>query len=578
MFLSILNKREKIKMSDFGSSAFAKFLKKNKICPVCNIKKLIAATKITQDGADGFSNSTALTPPMGWASRNLFGSHINENIIYETAQAMRQCGLGDFGYTYVNIDDCWMSPVRDENGRLCADPVNFPSGMKELVKKINDCGFKAGIYTSNGTLTCQDMPSSLGHERTDAESFADWGFEFFKYDFCHNKAIPTSAPEIAKLTVSDLSGKTVCELSAEEAILRGTAERFSDNNFSAGNYIGGLDAKGGEAIFDRVSVPEAGEYIITLLLHRSGIENTYAEITVNGVESYALTAPGSLGIKEGRAQVKAKLRQGINSLLICNPISSRMDSAAKQYRNMGYELIRAAELSAKKENREIKPICYSICEWGLNRPWKWGHTAGNMWRTTPDIRPKWNSILGIYEHNVRLDKFAGVGHWNDPDMLEVGNGDLTYDENRAHFTLWCMMASPLILGNDIRKFIKEDGTVDTSNPIFGIITEKEAIAINQDKLGIQCKRVKAGICDILVKPLENNEIAVCLFNKGSKGKEISFDINELTKLNGVRLPRCRKYTVRNIWDKTDFISSGIITEHLNGRDVLLYRIKAEKEY
>lgn len=564
-------------MADLMHSSFAKFLKKNGICPVCNVKKIISAAKITADGADTFRNGAALTPPMGWASWNLFRRNIDENVIYETARAMQTAGLDKLGYTYVNIDDCWMSSLRDKDGRLQGDLAAFPSGMKTLVEKINGCGFKAGIYTSNGTRTCEDMPSSLGHERTDAETFAEWGFEYFKYDFCHNKAIPTKAPEIAQIFVSDETGNTVCDYTAEEAELRGTAERFSDEKFAGGNYIGGLDANGGMAIFPAVTVPEAGKYTLTLLLHRAGRSDGYAEIVVNGVDTYPVSAPGTNGAhREGRIQTEISLEAGENTVMIHNPIGSRMDSAAKQYRNMGFELIRAARLAAEKENRAEKPICFSICEWGLNRPWKWGRTAGNLWRTTPDIRPTWASIVGIYEANVRLDKYASVGHWNDPDMLEVGNGDLTHNENRAHFSLWCMMAAPLILGNDIRKLIRPDGTPDKENNVYKIITNEEMIAIDQDALGIQCRRVKAGKCDVLVKPLENGEIAVCLFNKMKNAAEASFDINELTNINGVQLPASRKYAVRNVWDKTDFVSTGKITEHVNGRDVIVYRIKAEK--
>lgn len=565
-------------MADFMHSPLAKFLKKNGICPVCNVKKIIAATKITADGADTLCNGAALTPPMGWASWNSFRRNINESIIIETAKAMQAAGLDKLGYTYVNIDDCWMSSMRDKDGKLQGDLAAFPSGMKSLVQKINECGFKAGIYTSNGTLTCEDMPSSLGHERTDAETFADWGFEYFKYVFCHNVPIPTAAPEIAAMIISGKNGETICEYTAEEAELRGTAERFADEKFPGGNYIGGLDANGGMAIFPHVFLPEAGAYTLTLYLHRKGKNARYAEIVINGTEVYPVTDPGTKGThREGRLQATVRFEAGENTVMLHNPVGSRMDSAAKQYRNMGLELIRAAKLAAEKENREVKPICFSVCEWGLNRPWKWGKTAGNLWRTTPDIRPTWTSIVGIYELNVRLGPYAGTGHWNDPDMLEVGNGELTHNENRAHFSVWCMMASPLILGNDIRKLLKSDGTPDTGNAVYKIITNEEMIAIDQDALGIQCKRVKAGKCDVLVKPLVNGELAVCLFNKSKNGAEAGFDINELTSLNGVQLPAGKKYAVRDIWDRTDFISDGKITEHINGRDVKVYRIKEKKE-
>lgn len=137
-------------------------------------------------------------------------------------------------------------------------------------------------------------------------------------------------------------------------------------------------------------------------------------------------------------------------------------------------------------------------------------------------------MLGIYERNVRLYAHAGPGGWNDPDMLEVGNGSLTFEENKSHFTLWCMMAAPLILGNDIRKFIKADGTVDEENKTLSILKNREVIAIDQDPLGVQCRRVrKDGLVDILVKPLENRELAVCFFNKGPSEKQVEVSLRAL---------------------------------------------------
>ena len=185
------------------------------------------------------------------------------------------------------------------------------------------------------------------------------------------------------------------------------------------------------------------------------------------------------------------------------------------------------------------------------------------------------SIIGIYEATVRLYKYAAPGNWNDPDMLEVGNGDLTDDENRAHFSLWCMLAAPLILGNDIRKFIKEDGSVDTGNKVLKIISNQKAIAINQDKLGIQCRRIKTnGITDVLVKPLQNKEVAVCLLNKGNSKKDVSFNIRDLLNLSYVELPDSDRYTVHDIWENTTFVAGNEISASLNGHSVKLYKIQA----
>ena len=564
-------------MPDFKNSSLAVFLRKKKICPVCAAKRVMAATQIHLDSADRFSNSTALTPPMGWASWNLFRNRINEKLIEDIAKAMRDSGLADCGYQYVNVDDCWMSSSRDADGRLQGDLATFPSGMKALVEKVNALGLKLGIYTSNGTLTCEDLPSSLYHERTDAETFAEWGVEYFKYDFCHHVAIPTNAPEISFVTLTKPGDSEGITLYAEDAELRGNAILLTDEKMAdTGRYVSGLESGGGSMHFNNVEIPEDGTYALTLGLHKSGIKDKYLEIVINDTEVYSLTEPGTKGFThDGRNQITVTLKKGYNSFKFHNPVGSKMDSAAKQYRNMGKELQRATRLVAEREGREEKPICFSICEWGWHKPWIWGHTAGNLWRTTPDIKPNWLSIIGIYEATVRLYKHAGPGNWNDPDMLEVGNGNLTENENKAHFSLWCMMAAPLILGNDLRKFIRPDGTVDKENPVFKIVSNKGAIAINQDKLGLQCRRVKSnGLCDVLVKPLENNEIAVCLLNKGPVEMEISFDMKAIAKESFSILPDADEYDVYDIWDEKEFEIKDCHSAKVAPHSVKLYRIKA----
>ena len=219
-------------------------------------------------------------------------------------------------------------------------------------------------------------------------------------------------------------------------------------------------------------------------------------------------------------------------------------------------------------------MVYSICEWGLNFPWKWGATAGNLWRTTQDIQANWFSISVIYEFNVRLWAHAGNGGWNDPDMLEVGNGNLTDDENRSHFSLWCMMAAPLILGNDLRTFLNEDGTADTENKTLKIVTNKAAIAIDQDKRGLQCRRIKTGLVDVLVKPLENKELAICVFNKSNKSIEEEIDIEDIAELNWVDLPEALQYEVYDVWNDKTFSTKEDIETTVPAHGVALFRVKA----
>jgi|UniRef100_UPI0035C94896 alpha-galactosidase len=161
-----------------------------------------------------------------------------------------------------------------------------------------------------------------------------------------------------------------------------------------------------------------------------------------------------------------------------------------------------------------RPIVLSICEWGSTRPWLWASRIGNLWRTTSDISDHWDGrhsyalgLLPIVDQNEPLASFAGPGHWNDPDMLEVGNGGMTDTEYRSHFSLWAMMAAPLIAGNDVA----------TMTPATAaILLNREVIAVDQDALGIQGRRVAAnGTSEVWSKPLADGGRAVLLFNRGS---------------------------------------------------------------
>jgi alpha-galactosidase len=174
-----------------------------------------------------------------------------------------------------------------------------------------------------------------------------------------------------------------------------------------------------------------------------------------------------------------------------------------------------------------RPIVLSICEWGKASPWLWGkQSGGNLWRTTGDIQDRWagkkewspgdccsNGMLDIVDENEPLYSAAGPGHWNDPDMLEVGNGGMTTTEYRSHFSLWAIMAAPLIAGNDLRSMTPE---------IHDILTNKEVVAIDQDALGRQGRRVwKDGDLEVWAKQLQNGDRAAILLNRGSSEQSIT---------------------------------------------------------
>ena len=547
------------------------YLKNKDICPKCEVKKLLAKTQIHYTKDEMYNNGAALTPPMGWSSWNIFRHNINENVILDIAKAVKESGLADAGYVYINLDDCWQSSLRDENGKLQGDFSTFPHGIKWLVEQINELGLKVGIYSSNGTLTCEDLPASLYNEQIDAETFAEWGIEYFKYDYCHHVLIPTDAPYIDSISIvgKDIDNELVFK--AKDATLKGDAKVVNEEDGKT--YVKGLCSSLGTIEFNNIVVPTDGEYVFTLIMRKNTCKGQFCVVTVNGTDKYDfLIAEQKAFSREGRRQIKINLKAGINTISITNPVASPMDSAAMQYEKMGRELVKATKKYAEENNCEEKKILYSICEWGWNKPWKWGGKAGNIWRTTGDIQPNWASVMGIYEFNVKLDKYAGPGAFNDPDMLEVGNGKFTYEENKSHFTLWSMMAAPLILGNDIRTFIKEDGTVDKDNKVLQILTNKDVIKVNQDKLGIQCKRIKAGLKDILVKPLENNEVAVCFFNKTNSNTLMTCDMADIHNVIEVTLPNADSYTCKELWYKTEEVITDKISTTVAPHGVKIFKI------
>lgn len=376
----------------------------------------------------------AQTPPMGWSSWNAFQCNINEKIIREIADAMVSSGMKAAGYKYINIDDCWQG-YRDSLGFIHPDSAKFPSGMKALADYVHSKGLKLGIYSDAGAETCAGYPASRGHEYQDAITYAKWGIDYLKYDWCNTENL---------------------------------------------NAIG------------------------------------------------------------------------------------------------AYTTMRNALYAAGR------PIVFSICEWGTNKPWHWAGKIGNLWRTTGDIYPcfdcKYNhgtwfafGPMQILDMQKGLRKYAGPGHWNDPDMLEVGNG-MTVSEDRAHFSMWCMIAAPLIAGNDLRKMRKE--TLD-------ILTNRDAIAVDQDSLGIEgFKYSSHDSLEVWFKPLERGDWAVCFLNRSSKPKNISFDWKKETvsdSLSGRNTHFDKvNYQIKNLWsNKITGTTGKTLTGKVPMHDVLMLRLIKE---
>lgn len=530
-------------------------------CPICALQKITKPTKVTidTDSEEPYSNGAALTPPMGWSSWNTFRQNISEDLILSTAEAMKKTGLLEAGYQYINLDDCWQSSLRDANGRLQGDLEKFPSGIPHLISQINQMGMKVGLYTSNGTATCEDLPASLGKEVLDAQTFAEWGCEFFKYDFCHHKRISGEAPIIEAIEISAPGSKAELTLYPEDAELSGRARVLNIKRLPSGKGIGLLNHGAGTATF-RPVVNFDGQYVLTLLIYKQfARREKYLQVIVNG-ETYEVFFPTSNGFSAtGRTQLIVRLKGGANEIILRNPIATAADSSYVQYRRMGKALKDATRRVSLERGTREKPIVFSLCEWGTAHPWHWGAKAGNMWRTTHDITAKWTVINYIYGRTLRLYQHAGPGAWNDPDMLEVGNGKLTDDENRTHFSLWCMLAAPLILGNDLRLMLSSDGEANPDNPVLKTVTNKSLILIDQDPLGKPAKRIKKmhGI-DIIARPLANGDIALCFYNAGSHVKGLSFDINELSTDDYLNFNApAASYQVHELWSDERFAAKTI---------------------
>jgi alpha-galactosidase len=196
-------------------------------------------------------------------------------------------------------------------------------------------------------------------------------------------------------------------------------------------------------------------------------------------------------------------------------------------------------------NHTGRPIVFSLCEWGTAKPWLWaGEGIGNLWRTTGDITDQWDGKKGyslgmmtIVDLNEPLYSYAGPGHWNDPDMLEVGNGGMTADEYRAHFSLWAMMAAPLIAGNDVAKMAPETRA---------ILTNHDVIAIDQDPLGHPGRRIRRdGDMELWSRDLADGSRAVLLLNRGPHAAPTHFSLAE------VGYPDAFTLHARDLWAGRD---------------------------
>ncbi|MFN8093269.1 MAG: alpha-galactosidase [Vicinamibacteria bacterium] len=353
----------------------------------------LLAAAASSRAADGL----ALRPPMGWNSWNKFGCNVSESLVRGAADALVATGMKAAGYEYVVIDDCWQVG-RADDGSIVVDKDRFPSGIRALADYVHSKGLKFGLYSDAGTKTCAGRPGSKDHEAQDARTYAAWGVDYLKYDWCSSE---------------------------------------------------GQDQK-----------------------------DSYMKM------SRALRASG-------------------------------------------------------------RPIIFSLCEWGSSKPWTWAQGTGELWRATGDIVDCWDcsrswggmGVAHIIDQMQDLYPYAGPGHWNDPDMLEVGNGGLTPAENRAHFSFWALFAAPLMAGNDLEKMTPE---------VKAILTNPEVIAVDQDPLGMAGRKVwDDGAREVWMRPLADGSRAVVLFNRGSEPAPVTATWADLGLFPG------GKAAVRDLWQHAD---------------------------
>jgi alpha-galactosidase len=363
------------------------------------------------------------TPPMGWNSWNAFNMGINESVIRKTADLIVNDGYRDAGYVYLNLDDGWQIS-RDEKGVIQADPQAFPSGMKALGDYIHSKGLKFGIYTCAGAETCGKRPGSKGHEKQDMATYASWGVDYIKVDWCSTD---------------------------------------------------GLDSKKQYSLFHD-------------------------------------------GIRESG-----------------------------------------------------RPMVLSLCNWGVDQPWLWGKQMGQLWRTAGDLVTCWDckkdwggmGVIPDLVKQIGLESYAGPGGWNDPDMLQVGNSGLSVEEARSHFSIWCILAAPLLAGTNLTVIKPE---------FKEILLNKEAIDLDQDSLGKQGKRIKdlGKGREVWAKTLSDGTWAVCLFNRGEKSANVEVRWADLGFKD-------EKMKVRDLWSHRDLGDfNGGYTVSLPSHGVALLKLRDAK--
>ncbi|MGW0767702.1 NPCBM/NEW2 domain-containing protein [Streptomyces sp. NPDC002676] len=350
---------------------------------------------------------------------------------------------------------------------------------------------------------------------------------------------------------------THCRADFNEAMVEGIADLFVSKGLKDAGYqyvnlddcwaLPNRDADG-KLVPDPVRFP-GGIKAVADYVHAKGLKlGIYTSAGVKTCDGAGF--PGALGHEYSDAQQFADW--GVDYLKYDNCNNLGVDAQSR------YKTMRDA---LKATGR---PIVYSICEWGENKPWQWASDVGHLWRTTGDISDNWSSMLSILKQNLPLAQYAGPGHWNDPDMLEVGNGGMTDTEYRSHFSLWSVMAAPLLIGTDLRK---------ASQATFGILGNKEVIGVDQDPLGKQGTVVSdEGGRWVIAKEMKDGSRAVALFNESGTAQRIA------TTAGAVGLPDAAGYTLRDLWQHRTYNTAGTIAATVPAHGTVLLRVSADPHW
>lgn len=560
---------------------------------------------------DNFGNGEVLynakkgqLPAMGWNSWNAFGSGNTQELTKIVAEKIVELGLDKLGYKYVVLDDGCYYPKRVD-GKLENDKDKFPDGFKKLGDFIHEKGLKFGMYNDIGVKLCSGLEvGTCGYEANDAASYIDWGIDFIKIDNCYylwddatfadpENAKYTHAPHIRsiKLTKGDIK---ISRSAVWEGVITGKGAAIEgDHVVGIGTFDGTapLATPVGELSSElhfEVNVPEDGEYelMVEYDAARQVGKGSWLQVAVGSGNDANVYYDNMLPEGEGFSWsevIKITLKAGINVIRLMN--HRRQENTLCSYATFIEELYKI-----NPDNN----IMLSICEWGKTHPQHWGYKVGNSWRILNDItfqvgadgdngRGAWaadytTSITSQYNKAVIMDEFAGLSKgWNDPDMMVIGMDGVTDVMNRTHMAMWCMLNSPLMLGMDLRRINKGDA-------LYEIIANKELIALNQDALGIQAKRIYSSIesdrpdkvylrdnerVDVLAKPLADGSVAVAVFNLSEADSDIKISVSfeDICKYIGDKIVRCDEFVNAGSYEVSDLFSKKTVASNKRSIEV-----------